>query len=93
MGHSEEDFHHKLGNFFETDSSGLVSSFGAFRSFLQPKFSNLKQKLTEIQKSTKNSTFLNLRSFVSHLPTEVSNTSLKAYWIISSVFVESLPSF
>ena len=30
---------------------------------------------------------------MSHFPTEVFNTSLKAYRIISSVFVERLPSF
>ena len=41
LGHSEQSFDHKLGNFFEKCGSGLVSSSKAFRRFFQPKFSNL----------------------------------------------------
>ena len=42
LGHSEEFFDHKVGNFFGNCASGLVSSSGAFRGFFQPNFSNLK---------------------------------------------------
>ena len=34
-----------------------------------------------------------LRSILSHFPTESANIPLKAYWVMSSVFVERSPTF
>ena len=45
LGHFVETFDNKLGNFFETCASGLVSSSGAFRSFLTEIFQSHKNSL------------------------------------------------
>ena len=85
LDHSEETFDHKLGNLFEKRASGLVLLSAVFEVFQsQIKVHGKWQNLTKI------SIFSNLRSIMSHFPTEVCNISLKAYWIMSSDFVERL---
>ena len=63
LGHSEETFDHKLGNFLEKCASGLVSSTGVFQSFFNrniPIYKKNSLQLSDI--------FDFLRETLSHFP-------------------------